>query len=198
MSTFAAIAAALFSGIVAIFTILSFVLSYTGKEDEHRARFNAVVSAWFKGLAPAFKKACRFLFFFIACIGAAAVVIGSIKDIYAFTSSTEPLQRKEVFMLLLNSMNALVYAGAALAMFLVLVKPKRKEALSMGFLTLTRREGEQIRMTIDPGVNTDALLQHLLRDGITLHVGELRGGKVRIGVEAPKEVLVLRDELVTP
>lgn len=65
----------------------------------------------------------------------------------------------------------------------------------MGYLTLTRREGEQIRMTIDPGVDTQALLQHLLRDGITLHLGEVRGGNVRIGIDAPREILVLRDEL---
>lgn len=67
----------------------------------------------------------------------------------------------------------------------------------MGYLALTRHEGEQIRLSIDPGVDTEALLQHLLRDGITIHIGEIGGGKVRIGVDAPREMLVLRDELVT-
>lgn len=65
----------------------------------------------------------------------------------------------------------------------------------MGYLTLTRHEGDQIKLSIDPGVNTEALLKHLLRDGITIRVGEMSGGKVRIGVDAPREVLVLRDEL---
>jgi sRNA-binding carbon storage regulator CsrA len=65
----------------------------------------------------------------------------------------------------------------------------------MGFLTLSRREGDQIKLSIDPGVDTEALLKHLLRDGITIHVGELSGGQVRIGVDAPKEILILRDEL---
>ena len=65
----------------------------------------------------------------------------------------------------------------------------------MGYLALTRHEGEQIKLSIDPGVDAAALLQHLLRDGITIHIGELSGGKVRIGVDAPKEMLVLRDEL---
>lgn len=65
----------------------------------------------------------------------------------------------------------------------------------MGYLTLSRRSGEMIRLTIDPAVDTEALLKHLLRDGSTLHVGEAQGGKVRIGVDAPREMLILRDEL---
>jgi sRNA-binding carbon storage regulator CsrA len=68
----------------------------------------------------------------------------------------------------------------------------------MGYLVLTRHEGEQIKLSIDPGVDTEALLKHLLRDGITIHVGELHGGKVKIGVDAPREILVLRDELTSP
>lgn len=65
----------------------------------------------------------------------------------------------------------------------------------MGFLALTRREGQHIRLTIDPGVDTEKLLQHLLRDGITVHVSRINGGKVSIAIEAPQEVLVLREEL---
>jgi sRNA-binding carbon storage regulator CsrA len=66
----------------------------------------------------------------------------------------------------------------------------------MGYLVLTRHEGEQIKLSIDAGVNTESLLKHLLRDGITIHIGELHSGKVKIGVDAPREILVLRDELV--
>ena len=65
----------------------------------------------------------------------------------------------------------------------------------MGYLLLTRKEGEEIRLTIDPGVDTDKLLRRLLIDGITIRVSALSGRQVRIGIEAPLEVLVLRDEL---
>lgn len=68
----------------------------------------------------------------------------------------------------------------------------------MGYLVLTRHQGDQIRLTIDPGVDTEKLLKHLLRDGITLHVSEIVGARVRIAVDAPREVLVLREELVEP
>lgn len=66
----------------------------------------------------------------------------------------------------------------------------------MGFLTVTRREGEVIRLTIDPGVDTKKLLQQLLRDGITVHVGAAEClGRVRIGIEAPRQITILREEL---
>ncbi len=72
---------------------------------------------------------------------------------------------------------------------------QRKEA-NMGYLTVTRREGEQIRLTIDPGVDTEKLLQHLLRDGITISLGGIDKNKVTVAIEAPKQILILRDELI--
>lgn len=37
----------------------------------------------------------------------------------------------------------------------------------MGFLTLSRREGEMIRLTIDPGVDTEKLLSSCCAMGLT-------------------------------
>ena len=66
----------------------------------------------------------------------------------------------------------------------------------MGYLAVTRREGEKIRLSIDPGVDTERLLQQLLREGITVHIGEFSGRKVKVAIEAPREVTVLREELL--
>lgn len=66
----------------------------------------------------------------------------------------------------------------------------------MGFLTVTRHEGERIKLSIDPGADTDTLLKHLLSYGITLYIGEMSGGKVRVSVDAPREILILREELL--
>lgn len=67
----------------------------------------------------------------------------------------------------------------------------------MGYLTVTRREGETIRLTIDPCVDTEKLFKQLLRDGITVHVGAFQGqSQLSIGIEAPKQVLILRDDLI--
>lgn len=49
-------------------------------------------------------------------------------------------------------------------------------------LVLTRKLGEKIR----------------IGDGITLTVVEVDRGKVRIGIEAPKDVRIMREELLNP
>ncbi len=66
----------------------------------------------------------------------------------------------------------------------------------MGYLTLTRTVGEHIRLTIDPGVDTEKLLQQLLRDGITLHVEAVQSDRVRVAIEAPKQIGIYRSELL--
>lgn len=66
----------------------------------------------------------------------------------------------------------------------------------MTFLVLTRREGEGLHLSIAPGANAELLLEHLRRDGITIGVVDINRSHVRLSVDAPVEVRVLRDELV--
>ena len=66
----------------------------------------------------------------------------------------------------------------------------------MGYLVLSRKEGEQIRLTIDPEADTDKLLRRLLIDGITIGINELSGRNARVSIEAPPQVVILRTELI--
>lgn len=65
----------------------------------------------------------------------------------------------------------------------------------MGYLVLSRSEGEQITLRVQPGTDPDDLLAQLLLDGIIVHVGQMSGGQVRIGIEAPQDLQILRSEL---
>lgn len=65
----------------------------------------------------------------------------------------------------------------------------------MGKLTLVRRPGEEIRLTIDPGVDTEKLLRLLLRDGIALRVESSGRSRVRLSLEAPNQLCISRAEL---
>lgn len=67
----------------------------------------------------------------------------------------------------------------------------------MSYLLLSRREGEGLHLSIAPGASAELLLEHLRKDGITIRVEEIKRSQVRLSVEAPLEVLVLRDELYT-
>lgn len=66
----------------------------------------------------------------------------------------------------------------------------------MGYLVLTRREGEKITLRVQPGTDADDLLAQLLLDGITIDVLETSGTRARIGIEAPQDLQILRAELV--
>ena len=65
----------------------------------------------------------------------------------------------------------------------------------MGYLVLTRREGEKIVLRVQPGTNAEDLLAELLSDGITVTVKEIKGGKAQIAIEAPLDLQILRSEL---
>lgn len=66
----------------------------------------------------------------------------------------------------------------------------------MGRLILTRRIHEQLRLTLKPDASVDDLLDQLEDEGIWITVVDAEGGRVRLAVEAPEGLLVLRDELI--
>lgn len=65
----------------------------------------------------------------------------------------------------------------------------------MGYLVLTRREGEKISLRVQPGTNPDDLLAQLLLDGITVTVKDIEAGRAKIAIEAPLDLQILRSEL---
>lgn len=66
----------------------------------------------------------------------------------------------------------------------------------MGRLILTRRIHEQLRLTLKPDASVGDLLDQLEDEGIWITVVDAEGGRVRLAVEAPEGLLVLRDELI--
>ncbi|MCF7202619.1 carbon storage regulator [Pseudomonas oligotrophica] len=66
----------------------------------------------------------------------------------------------------------------------------------MGYLTLSRRPGEKLHLTVAKDADIEALVQSLLTDGITIMCGEVGGGRVRLAIQAPAELKVLRAELL--
>lgn len=64
-------------------------------------------------------------------------------------------------------------------------------------LILGRRLGEKIRLTIDPGADPQEALRRLLEDGIDIEVASIKNNNhVRLCITAPRELLVLREELL--
>ncbi|MOA31541.1 carbon storage regulator [compost metagenome] len=65
-------------------------------------------------------------------------------------------------------------------------------------LILGRKSGQKIVITIDPAADPQELLRALQVDGIEITVKDIsdHGTQVRLMVDAPRELLVLREELV--
>ena len=66
----------------------------------------------------------------------------------------------------------------------------------MGSLVLSRRVDEQIRLTLKPGASIDDLLDVLEQIGIWITVVETDRGRARLAIEAPEQLLVLREEMI--
>ena len=66
----------------------------------------------------------------------------------------------------------------------------------MTHLVLTRRAGQSVALTLDPAADPVKVLQLLMRDGITLSVYEVAEGNVRFSIDAPREISIVRSELL--
>ena len=71
-----------------------------------------------------------------------------------------------------------------------------KEGDAMSRLMLTRRDGQAVVLSIDPAADPEKLLQLLMRDGITVGVYEAIDGSARLSFEAPREISIVRSELL--
>ena len=65
----------------------------------------------------------------------------------------------------------------------------------MGYLVLSRREGEAIHLSINPDADPTTVLEHL-KAGIFIDVNLIQGGQAKLGIEAPASIRVLRSELL--
>lgn len=68
----------------------------------------------------------------------------------------------------------------------------------MPHLVLTRRVGQSIVINVAPGADSEQALHQLLRDGITVEINRVEHGNVRVSIDAPRTIQILRDELIHP
>ncbi|MFK1438013.1 carbon storage regulator [Pseudomonas aeruginosa] len=65
----------------------------------------------------------------------------------------------------------------------------------MSYLILTRRPGQRVRISARPGATDEQLLHSLRNEGIDIVLCEVSGKLVKIGFDAPRVIMILRDEL---
>jgi sRNA-binding carbon storage regulator CsrA len=63
-------------------------------------------------------------------------------------------------------------------------------------LVLTRRPGEGLLLLLSPDADHDEVLKKLCTSGVEVRINSVDRNNVKIGIDAPEDVLVLRNELV--
>ena len=66
----------------------------------------------------------------------------------------------------------------------------------MSYLVLTRRSNEIINLSLKPGANEEQVLDQLFNGGINVRILKIQGDRVRIGIQAPTDISIMRQELL--
>jgi len=66
----------------------------------------------------------------------------------------------------------------------------------MSYLVLTRRTDEIINLSLKPGADEDQVLDLLFNGGINIRILKVQGDRVQVGIQAPTDISVMRQELL--
>lgn len=152
---------------------------YGSSGPDKRENFRRWLSEHTRRAKPVVASSALRLLFLCMLAGAATITWSSAKEIYEFRTSAEPIARKDVFMLILNTFNVIAYAGASGAFLLLAVAPLPKQRLP---LILT--EGKPVRIRLQGSTDAEAL-KKALHEGIT----------VTVSVDSKRQVHIEADNL---
>ncbi|MNR32184.1 carbon storage regulator [compost metagenome] len=62
----------------------------------------------------------------------------------------------------------------------------------------SRRAGQSIVLSLAPGADPENAWRQFLRDGITVMISQIESGNVRVSIDAPRTIQILRNELIHP
>lgn len=66
----------------------------------------------------------------------------------------------------------------------------------MSYLVLTRRTDEIINLSLKPGADEEQVLDLLFSGGINIRILKVQGDRVQVGIQAPTDISVMRQELL--
>lgn len=66
----------------------------------------------------------------------------------------------------------------------------------MSYLVLTRRTNEVINLSLKPGADEEQVLDQLFNGGINVRILKVQGDRVQVGIQAPADISIMRQELL--
>ncbi|QJP10014.1 hypothetical protein [Pseudomonas multiresinivorans] len=165
--------------------VVAALWAYGSGGEEKRSNFRSWAAGRMSAFAPAARRLTWGIIFGALTVAAGAIVISSGFAILEFLSRTGPISRGEIFNLVLNCFNAVMYlAGGAGCMALLFEFPERKS--DEGSHVLSSGKDECIELLLQDVGDTEALLQQLRSTGITIHLNRAAPGNARFSVRAPE------------
>lgn len=143
--------------------------TYGSAGEIRRANFKQWVAEHFERAKPLTLKLLLRLGLVLTSALTVSIVYFSAREIYDFQASLEPLNRKDIFVLLVSVFNLIAYSGASFALLLALLKPVRPARVP---IVLT--EGQPITISLRGEPDIEAF-KAAMKKGITLRIGVENG-----------------------
>ncbi|WJN60910.1 hypothetical protein [Pseudomonas sp. SO81] len=164
---------------------------YGTASDHKRAQFRR----WLSEKASASKPYIQRLLLRLGCgavtVAAGWIVWDSIIGVIDFKSSAAPLSRRDVFLFVLNAFNGICYAVVTATFFGLTIR-RNEESGESGRLVVTLNKREYLTLKIVEGADINGLIEALKRGEVCLQMVGTSRGKVKVRVDAPRDLLVLR------
>lgn len=161
------------------FGICGLVLAYGVAGPQGRENFRQWFSEKAQQAKPVVTSSAVRLGFLVLFVGAAAITWSSAKEIYDFRVSSEPITRRDVFLLMLSTFNVLAYLSASLAFAALAANPFPKKRMP-----LILKEGEPVSFRLQGSTDAEAL-KKALNEGVT----------VTVSIDSKRQVHIEADNL---
>jgi len=150
--------------------------------------FAMIAAAWTYGSSEEVKRA-RFKGWALGMLSAVAPGVNAVFSVTAFLTSDQPMQRQEVFFLIVQLFNGLAYGSAFFACLLLTVRKEGLGTRKHQENLMLMAEGERLILFIADGADLQTVACQLAESGITVTLAKLESGKASVVVETPPLVL---------
>lgn len=176
-------------GLPVLFAMIAAAWTYGSSEEVKRARFKGWALGMLSAVAPGVRYVLVKSVYLFVMLVSAAVVVNAVFSVTAFLTSDQPMQRQEVFFLIVQLFNGLAYGSAFFACLLLTVRKEGLGTRKHQENLMLMAEGERLILFIADGADLQTVACQLAESGITVTLAKLESGKASVVVETPPLVL---------
>lgn len=176
-------------GLPTLFAMIAAAWTYGSSEEVKRARFKGWALGKLSAVAPGVRYVLVKSVYLFVMLVSAAVVVNAVFSVIAFLTSEHPMQRKEVFFLIVQSFNGLAYSSAFFASLLLAMRKegsdKKKHQENLILLEVDQR----LVFYIAGGADLQTVAGQLMEGGIAITLTKVNSNHAAVLVDMPSLML---------